>query len=241
MDEVLDERDIVVLECIRDSAEPIGSWFLVERLEARSVSISSASIGRVLHRLESLGHVEKEKYKGRILTPAGNEALKRAKTRMAIEVHKENLDRFINSKILEDYLMVLEARSAIERTTARLAAENITEPEIIKIESVLQEQELRALRGESIAEIDIEFHRGIAQASRNTVLVSLYAIISTMGQQTRLFEYLRSRVESPYRISHRQIFEAIRAHDPGEAERRMLRHMECLITEVTEYWDTYED
>jgi len=241
VDEVLDEREIVVLECIRDSVEPIGSWFLVERLEERKISISSASIGRVLHRLESLGYVEKEKYKGRILLPAGEAALKRARTRQAIEVHKECLDRLINSKVLEDYLMVLEARSAIERTTARLAAENITESEITKIESVLHEQELRAMRGESIAEIDIEFHKGIAHASRNTVLVSLYAIISTMGQQTHLFEYLRSRVESPYRISHRQIFEAIRAHDPDEAERRILRHMECLIDEVTEYWDKYED
>ena len=241
MGEVLDEREIVVLDCIRDSVEPIGSWYLVERLEERNVSISSASIGRVLHRLETLGYVGKEKSKGRIILPSGSEALRRAKMRQAIDVHKECLDRMINSKVLEDYVMVLEARSAIERTTARLAAENITESEILKIESILQEQELRAARGESISEIDIEFHKGVAHASRNTVLVSLYAIISTMGQQTKLFEYLRSRVESPYRISHRQIFEAIRAHDPDEAERRMLRHMECLIDEVTKYWDKYED
>jgi len=241
MDEALDEREIMVLECIKDSEEPIGSWSLVELLEARNVSISSASIGRVLYRLERLGYVEKEKSKGRVLLPAGEEALTKARARQAVEVHKELLDRYINSKVLEDYIMVLEARSAIERTTARLAAANCGEVDIARIEGVLVEQERKAALGESIADIDIEFHKGIAHASKNSVLESLYAIISTMGQQTRLFEYLRSRIASPYRVSHRQIFEAIRAHDADEAERRMIRHMECLLEDVTKYWDTHED
>jgi hypothetical protein len=30
----LDERDLVVLETIRDIGEPVGSWCLVEELEA---------------------------------------------------------------------------------------------------------------------------------------------------------------------------------------------------------------
>ncbi|NLJ47510.1 MAG: FadR family transcriptional regulator, partial [Treponema sp.] len=100
---------------------------------------------------------------------------------------------------------------------------------------------VRARRGESIADIDIAFHRGIATASRNSALLALYGILSTMGQQSELFEYVRSRVNAPYRPAHRAILDAICSHDPDEAERNMIRHMDALIEDVTKYWDSRRD
>ena len=48
----LEDRDFIVLESIRASHEPIGSWALVDSLEAKGHKVSSASIGRILYRLE---------------------------------------------------------------------------------------------------------------------------------------------------------------------------------------------
>jgi len=241
MKQILDEKELTVLECIDSSEEPIGSWFLVEKLEEKDINVSSATIGRILNRLERVGYVEKESFKGRIITTKGREAIEQAKTIEKINYHKKELDKMINTKVLEDYIMVLQARKAIERETARLAARNITDMEIGHMEAILRQQESNYAKGHSVAEEDINFHKAIAKASRNTVLESLYTIISTLGQQSKLFEYMRAQVKSPYMTSHRAIFKAIKSHDEDEAEKCMIDHTESLIIDVSLYWDEYHD
>ncbi|AOT72647.1 FCD domain-containing protein [Geosporobacter ferrireducens] len=241
MKQILDEKEIIVLECIASSQSPIGSWYLVEKLEERDINISSATIGRILNHLEKLGYVEKEKFKGRIITTQGIEALEKARTIEKINYHKSELDKMISTKVLEDYIMVLQARKAIERETARLAAQNITEQEIQQLDGILLRQEERYKNKQSVAEDDISFHKAIAKASRNSVLDSLYSIISTYGQQSRLFEKIRTQVKSPYMVSHRDIFNAIKNHDEEAAEKSMMEHMENLIHDVTVYWDENND
>ncbi len=241
MKQPLDERELIVLECIRDSSEPLGSWSLVEHLEDRGYRVSSASIGRILYRLEQRGYVKGQGNRGRIITKAGVTAIGKTKAFNSMDSHRKDLENLINSKVLEDFIMVLQARKAIERETARLAAESITEAGKRELHAILEEQEVKARRGESIAEIDIAFHRGIAHASRNPALLALYGILSTMGQQSELFEFVRSRVNAPYRPAHRSILEAICSHDPDEAEKNMIRHMDALIEDVTKYWDAYRD
>lgn len=239
MKQILDSKELIVLECIASSEEPIGSWFLVELLEERSVNTSSATIGRILSRLERVGYVEKESFKGRVITPKGLEAIRNAKTIEKINYHKNELDKMINTKVLEDFIMVLQARKAIERETARLAAQYSTDEEIEEMTSILRRQEYHISSRSSIAQDDIDFHKAIAKGSRNTVLESLYTIISTMGQQSELFEYVRAQVKSPYSKSHRDILNAIKNHDENEAERCMIQHTENLIQDVTMYWDEY--
>jgi DNA-binding FadR family transcriptional regulator len=236
----LDERDLVVLETIRDIGEPVGSWCLVEELESRGFMISSASIGRILHRLEALGYVESQANKGRILTKSGFKAIDKSKTLHSIDRHKEDLENLVNSRLLEEFIMVLQARKAIERETAKLAAENISEAKLAQLEALIQEQERKAALGESIAEIDIAFHKGIAEASKNEALKALYGILAMMGQQSDLFEYVRSRINNPYRKAHRVIFDALAAHDPAEAERMMINHMDSLIEDVSKYWEEFK-
>jgi GntR family transcriptional repressor for pyruvate dehydrogenase complex len=241
MAQVLDERDIIVLECIRDSGGPIGSWSLVEHLEEKNQSVSSASIGRILYRLEKYGYVEAVGNKGRVITKAGIKAIELVKTFNSIDSHKKELEKLINSKVLEDFIMVLQARKAIERETVRLAAENITDAKKKKLGSILEEQEIKAKKGESISGIDIDFHMEIARASHNTALQSLYGILSMMGQQSELFEFMRSQVTATYRQAHRSIMDAIFAHDADEAERCVIRHIDALIDDVTKYWDHFRE
>lgn len=233
----MDERDRVVLECIRDAEGPMGSWSLVEYLEEKGYKVSSASIGRILYRLEKLGYVEGQGNKGRIITKAGLKAIARAKAYDSMDKHRKDLEKLINSKVLEDFVMVLQARKAIERETARLAAENMTDARKKKLEALLEEQKAKASRGESIAEVDIAFHREIAAASHNSALLSLYGILAMMGQQSELFEYMRSKVDSTYRQAHREIFDALCDHDSDAAERCIVRHLDSLIEDVTKYWD----
>lgn len=237
MDQILDEKELAVLECINFSKEPIGSWYLVEQLEKKKISVSSATIGRILTHLESLGYVEKESFKGRVITQKGIEAIGNTRTMKKINFHKDELDKLINTRVLQDFLMVIQARLAIERETARLAAQNITDEEIIEIDKILTEQESRYSKKLSIAEDDINFHKAVAKASKNAVLESLYNILSTSGQQSDLFEYIRAQVKSPYNKGHRNIFNAIKNHNSEKAEKYMIEHMQNLIKDVSTYWD----
>ncbi len=241
MKRVLDTRELVVLECLRDSAEPIGSWSLVESLEAKNFQVSSASIGRILYSLEQRNLVEGKGNQGRVITKNGLLAIKHAKAVNSMNVQRENLETLINSNVMEEYIMVLQARKAIERETVRLAAENITEAQKQVLQGILHEQLVKREKGESIAEIDIAFHREIAVASHNKALLALYGILATMGQQTELFEFLRRRVNAPYQQAHSAILQAICAHDQDAAESSLIHHMDALIEDVTNYWDKYRE
>ena len=237
----LDERDLLVLECIRDAGAPVGSWSLVEEMEKRDCKMSSASIGRILYRLESRGFVESQTNKGRILTTLGLKAIEKAKAFISMDSHRKKLESLIDSRVLDEFIMVLQARKAIERETVRLAAENISEARLQRLESIIVEQEAKALRGESIAEVDIAFHREIAEASTNSALAALYGILAMMGQQSELFEFMRKQVGRTYRTAHRSILDALKAHDPDKAEACIIRHMDGLIEDVKKYWEHYRE
>ena len=118
----LDERELVVLECLRDATGPIGSWSLVESLEARKFKVSSASIGRILYSLEQRSLVEGKGNQGRVITKNGLQAIRHTKAVNSMNLQRENLETLINSNVMEEYIMVLQARKAIERETVRLAA-----------------------------------------------------------------------------------------------------------------------
>jgi DNA-binding FadR family transcriptional regulator len=137
--------------------------------------------------------------------------------------------------------MVLEARQAIERTTARLAAMHITDEELQTLEKILDKQQQAYDEHKSIAHDDIEFHRTIALASRNEALYSLYMMLSLMGQQSELFEELRKRVHRHYMGSHRAVFDALRNHDPEKAEESMSAHLDQLCKDVNTYWHDFQE
>jgi len=238
---VLDERDTMVLECIRDAGEAIGSWSLVESLERKGCKASSASIGRILYRLESIGYVESHMNKGRLLTKEGLKAIEKVKALASIDKHRKQLENLIDSRVLDEFIMVLQARKAIERETARMAAENISEARLQRLEAIILEQEEKASKGESIAEVDIAFHREIAESSTNSALLALYGILAMMGQQSELFEYMRRKLGHNYRTAHRSILEALKLHDADKAERCIIGHMDSLIEDVKKYWEHYSE
>ncbi len=233
------KKDIAVLECLKSSDVPLGSWNLVEKLENKGMSVSSATIGRILSSLESKGFVKKNGHSGRIITQEGLEALSNVKLMDKIKQHSETLEQMITSTVLDDYILVLQARKAIERETASLAAQNITDTELAAMEEILNEQSRRHAAGESVANNDISFHWAIARASRNKVLESLYLMMFSYGQQTTIFEHIRKQVNAVYMSSHLEVFAALKAHDPSAAEQCMIQHIDNLIRDVVCYWDMF--
>lgn len=237
----MNERDLAILEIVAEAGEPVGSWYIMNKFEEMGNIISSATIGRLLNQLEKKGFLEKHGIKGRTITALGREAISSTYKSMKLEEHKKNLDELINSDVLHKFLMVLEARQAIERTTARLAAIHINDEELQTLEKILDKQQQAYDEHKSIAHDDIEFHRTIALASRNEALYSLYMMLSLMGQQSELFEELRKRVHRHYMGSHRSVFDALRNHDPEKAEESMSAHLDQLCKDVNTYWHDFQE
>jgi DNA-binding FadR family transcriptional regulator len=229
-----------ILEIINESEDPVGSWYIVNAFNEKGIEVSSATVGRELNQLEVLGYVEKHGYKGRSITSLGKQVIEAANTSLEIDYYKKSLDDLINSNVLENFLMVLEARMAIERQTARLAAQRITEGELGELEECLLNQQSHSRDHQSIANDDINFHSGIAKASKNKALFSLYMMLSTMGQQSQLFEELRHRVGDNYSNFHDRILKALRNHDVEDSEACMIDHITKLIKDVTQYWNEYK-
>lgn len=234
----LEDKEIQILEMIKDSLEPLGSWNIVNRMAEDSIDISSATIGRILSKLESMGYLQKEKFRGRIITDKGLHAIMFNKQLKDIATQQNKLNKFLDPQILDDFLTVLEARRTIERETARLAALRATFDEIEHMDYILSRQENKYKDHLWITEDDLDFHKSIAKASKNGILETMYNFLGIFGQQSRAFEYLRTIINAEYMVSHRRILNAIRAGDSPEAEAAMLDHIDSLITDVNKYWET---
>ncbi|MBP7526677.1 MAG: FadR family transcriptional regulator, partial [Syntrophorhabdaceae bacterium] len=129
---------------------------------------------------------------------------------------------------------LLEARMAIEPFTVAMAAERIDEEGLVRMESVLDEMDRCLAEGirDTFNENDCEFHLLISKAAGNRFL---FKVLSNTRELLRYQVFAVNAIPSLLRASairHREIFEAIRNHDPEAARRVMEQH----ITEAVRFW-----
>ncbi|MDO4666507.1 MAG: FadR/GntR family transcriptional regulator [Streptococcus sp.] len=120
---------------------------------------------------------------------------------------------------------LFEVRFLIEPRMASLAAKNISDDEILILKQLMVaiEEDLK-LDKELHRELDVQFHSAIAEASRNHAMKQLVPIVL---QSITLYNQYFTDQESKERTikAHREIFEAIAAHDSERAYDAMVAHM----------------
>ena len=123
---------------------------------------------------------------------------------------------------------VTEARMLIEPSIARLAALRARAEDIKKLELVLQreEEEIRQPRVDSGSTAGA-FHRAIADCTHNQPLVVLMNALRDLTAES--VSALDSKTRTRHRRKnceyHRELLEAIRAHDADTAHALMMRHV----------------
>ncbi|MEO8244924.1 MAG: FadR/GntR family transcriptional regulator [bacterium] len=119
---------------------------------------------------------------------------------------------------------VIEARSIIEVSLARWAAERASAEEVAKIAVLLQDLEDNKDDQARYVPLDLAFHMEIAKASHNemlaTVLVTMQQILRTWMEAT----FTESRSTKHSMDMHREIFAAIKAGDADAAGKAMAIH-----------------
>jgi len=129
-----------------------------------------------------------------------------------------------------DPFALMEARKAIESSTAFLAAKMAQEGDLREMDEILAAMREMVLCGEHAGDLDKRLHLVIARASRNAVFHKLMSvIIANMGKSLWLTLKERSLLvtgrNERYYEEHVQLVEAIRQGNSRLAEKTMAQHL----------------
>lgn len=228
------EAQYYILSLLAASPAPMGANALHLALQDR-YHLSRPTVGRILQTMDHRGLTERNKFAGRVITRQGRERLYRHLNESALRQGSEDLLKILAEVNKKRLLEVLDTRRALERETARLAADHITAAEVAALEASLRKHQEALVRGESAIEEDREFHRIIARASRNEVMEQVLEVIRTQNMVSPLTTVIRHRKSGPQLPEHARIIEAVKNHRPEEAQRAMEDHLTNLIIAVEAY------
>lgn len=139
---------------------------------------------------------------------------------------------------------VTEARRALEPQLAALAAEKASTSLLAELAQcvALMEASQRFsrpdLRKSASVDADRQFHRLIALASDNPLLIQYHADLMQHHMRGTMWERLNILADEPaekgvWIDDHRAIFAAIEAGDPERAAQAMNHHLLKVIAEIT--------
>ena len=202
-----------IKELIRDEKLKPGEK-LPNELELCSLfSVSRPTIREAVKILISQGIIEIRRGKGTYVTEVPG-----------IAQDPLGLD-FITTPNLR--LDIIEARLLIEPGAARLAAQKADSSDIAKIAASVKAMEEVVYRHKVEINAELDFHRSIAEATRNPVIMRIIPIIMESIEKTyhdapRTSEDHRHAFEE-----HKVVYDAIAAHDPDRSFDAMQRHLEA--------------
>ncbi|MFZ1238182.1 MAG: FadR/GntR family transcriptional regulator [Anaerolineae bacterium] len=130
-----------------------------------------------------------------------------------------------------------EVRTILEPEMAALAAERATPAGLTAMAALIAQP--HAENVEEHVEFDTSFHLEIAKASQNTVLLILMSSITDLLRESRRRTFqVAGELERAWEC-HRQVYDAIAAHDPVAARQAMADHM-VQVREATARYQAAE-
>ncbi len=189
-----------------------GDQLPPERQLAVTFHAARGTVRRALDQLESAGLVSRRLGSGTFVT-----------SRNAGEKPADDFTDLISP------LQLIEARFAVEPYTTRLAVLNATRRDLDEMQTVLARLENCGDDKDEFSKWDAEFHLVIARASRNPLLVNVYAQINKVRLHAQ-WDVMKEQILSPevirdYHRQHRAIYEAIDQRDAQRAQALITEHL----------------
>ncbi|HEX5780699.1 MAG TPA: GntR family transcriptional regulator [Solirubrobacteraceae bacterium] len=189
-------KDVILQRIVSGDYAP-GSR-LVETRIAQELGVSQAPVREALRDLEQLGCIVHEPFRG----------------------------CSVRAFSAEELLEAFPVRAALEALAARLAAERITEGELLRLAELLDTMRAAARRGDAHdqSQANASFHATIVRAARNVTLERQWQLLEPFSRT-----YLT--VSQPgldlLALSERHIpiLDALRARDPEAAAAAMHQHL----------------
>lgn len=135
---------------------------------------------------------------------------------------------YVADMSLKDVIDVLEIRASLEGLAASLATERISDEDIKKLESIVDEfkESVNDLDVESLLKKDVEFHECIFQAANNP---KLHQLITSLWEQVYRFRFTYvSDYDSTVKImeEHSMILDSIKNRDSELAKKYAMEHIQ---------------
>ena len=127
-----------------------------------------------------------------------------------------------------------DLRRVVEPAAMRLAAERATPADIAAIELSYAGMKRAVEEGGDYVTHDLRFHQGLLRASRNRMLVQMSKALSALLRTS--FEISTRRKDGPLNSLplHREVLDAVIAHDADRAERAIQRLIDGARNDIEE-------
>ncbi|MGQ0571246.1 MAG: FadR/GntR family transcriptional regulator, partial [Armatimonadota bacterium] len=177
-----------------------------ERELSANLKVSRPSLREALRVLEFMGIVERRPGGGTFTRGAGIATLMTSFTTILAEQRP-----FM--------FQMLELRHILEPSIARLAAQRARSRDIAKLRTILKRHERKVRQNEPALEEDAAFHRAVAEATQNHVIVKNVDSLHGALQEWRAI-WVQGRPAHSIE-GHERLFHAIERKDATAAERAM--------------------
>jgi DNA-binding FadR family transcriptional regulator len=133
----------------------------------------------------------------------------------------------------EFFALLQEARELLEPRLASIAAGRATPEAIAEMEAFNSRLAVTKHSPTEHAELDIAFHDAIARATDNSILVSLHASITGLGQRSRSASAAIPGAIDRAVVWHQHIVDALKAGDSVGASAAMHLHLRQVREELS--------
>jgi GntR family transcriptional repressor for pyruvate dehydrogenase complex len=202
-----------VAELIERGALRPGDRLVPERELAQELGVSRPTVRAGLHALAAMGVTESRQGAGTFIT-GGPPRLGAGPLSFLAALHGFTRDQ------------IFEARKVLEVGAAGLAAERGLADRLAPMAEEVTGMFAALSEPQTFLVHDVRFHRAIAAAADNPVLLALVEMVSSL-----VYEQRRLTVEHAIDLKesaemHRRIYQAIRDRDPERARTEMTKHLD---------------
>ena len=210
---------------ISDNQLQPGQRLPAERQLAQQLGVSRSSLREAMQKLISLGVLFSRRGGGTFLQPVESDWT------------EQRLVMPLSTLLADDpgyRYDVLEARLAIEASTAWHAASRATPEEKARLKTCFETMQHISDRDDPdlAAHSDVRFHLAIAEASHNLVLLQamrgLFDLLQSSVMQSRQRMYTQPMIPERLADQHLAIYQAIVAGEPEAAREAMIHHLEFV-------------
>jgi len=154
------------------------------------------------------------------------EALQRLIQEGFIITNKSSKKMSVFQLDIKDIEDIYDIRIGLESIAARLAAERLTDVDILALEEILELEKENRDDLKLQVELNAKFHNTIAMATRNPKLKCLISIYHDLVQTVNYTSLrYKGRIEQALK-EHEKIFLALKSRDPESAMKSAIEHME---------------
>ncbi len=186
---------------------------------ARRFGVAHPTLREALRKLETLG----------LLSIRHGSGVYVQEPREALLPWTARFEGGVTRKLLLD---LVEARTVLELKTVALAAERATGEQLAELRELAFGRWRGVADDGRVADANVAFHRGIAEASGNPILFQLLAILAALiqAEQRALLDEPAER--EAFQQEHGGILEALERREPELAVERMRAHLESVRARI---------